>query len=147
MKVAARLKPSHLLNDPILSYPLKCPHLHTSSQLHNRPLGRVFVKVSSAPPVMKLTFRCLSQLWYWMTQLWQWILPLLTSILQVILIGLPTSTKRPVSLGHPTTFPTVLPSVVKVRWYPDCLLEFHPKMKPQKSPNQWFPLYTAFTVY
>ena len=72
---------------------------------------------------------------------------ILTCILQVILVGLPTSTKRPVSLGHPTTFPTVLPSVLKVKWYPDCLLEFHPKMKPQKPPNQWFPLYTAFTVY
>ena len=122
-KVAVRHQPCHLLNDTILNYPLKCPHLHTSSQLHNRPLGRAFVKVSSAPPVMKLTFRFLSQLWYWMTQLWQWILPLLTSILQVILVGLPTSTKRPESLGHHTTFPTVLPSVLKMLWYPACLLE------------------------
>ena len=39
---------------------------------------------------------------------------LLADVLQVILVGLPTSTKRPASLGHHTTFPTVLPSVLKV---------------------------------
>jgi len=40
---------------------------------------------------------------------------LLTTVLRVILIGVPTSTKRPTSLDYPTTFPTVLPSVLKVR--------------------------------
>ena len=95
-----------------------------------------------------LLLQCLSQLWYWMTWLCQWILPVLTLILQVILIGLPTSTKRPASLGQPTTFPTVLPSVIKVDWYPACLLEL--SGFPQKAAdhrNLGVPLYTTFVVY
>ena len=55
-KVAARHQTCHLLNNTILNYPLKSPDLHILSQLQNRPLGREKVKVSSAPPVMKLTY-------------------------------------------------------------------------------------------
>lgn len=48
----------------------------------------------------------------------------LTWFLSVILIGVPTSTWRPTSPGHPTTFSKALPSILKVRWYPTCILEF-----------------------
>ncbi len=34
--------------------------------------------------------------------------------------------------GHPTTFPTVLPSIIKVRWYPACLLE-PPVIRPETA--------------
>ena len=48
---------------------------------------------------------------------------LLTTILWVILIGLPTSTRQSTLPCHSTTFPTELPSVIKVKWYPTCILE------------------------
>lgn len=147
-KVAARHQPCHLLNDTILNYPLKSPDLHIVSQLHKDSLGREMVKVSSAPPGMKLTFRFLSQLGYWRTQLYSWMTLLLAIVLQVTLVGVPTSNEGPASPVHRTTFPTVLPSVLKVKWYPACLLEL--KRFPSEAadhPNQGVPLYTTFVVY
>ena len=47
----------------------------------------------------------------------------LTWFLSVILLGVPTSTWRPTSPGHPTTFSKASPSILKVRWYPTCILE------------------------
>ena len=60
---------------------------------------------------------------YWITQLHSWMTMFLAWTLRVILIGVPTSNEGPTSPVHPTTFPTVLPSVLKVKWYPACLLE------------------------
>ena len=61
---------------------------------------------------------------------------LLTTALRVILIGVPTSTKRPTSLGHPTTFSTVSPSILKVRWYPACLLELRFRSRNRSNQEQ-----------
>jgi hypothetical protein len=70
---------------------------------------------------------------------------LLTWFLWVILIGVPTSTEESTFLSQLTTFPTVLPSVLKVNWYPTCILEFH--FWNRKSTTQVDSLYPTFVVY
>jgi len=66
----------------------------------------------------------------------------LTITLWIILVGVPTSTKQLGLLGHQTTFPKVSPSVLKVRWYSTCLLEFHywNRNLPQPKVCHFIPL-------
>lgn len=68
-----------------------------------------------------------------------------TTILRVILIGVPPSTWWPTSPSQTITFSTVLPSILKTVWYPACLLEL-PK-EPQSTVNLSRPLYPTFVVY
>ena len=72
-----------------------------------------------------------------------------TTILRVILIGVPPSTWWPTSPSQTITFSTVLPSILKTVWYPACLLELQePKFsKPQSTVNLSRPLYPTFVVY
>ncbi len=72
-----------------------------------------------------------------------------TTILRVILIGVPPSTWWPTSPSQTITFSTVLPSILKTIWYPACLLELQgPKSpKPQSTVNLSRPLYPTFVVY
>jgi len=60
----------------------------------------------------------------------------LATVLRVILVGVPTSTKRPTSLGRQTIFPTVSPSVLKVQRYLACLLELPFGSRNSVQPNQ-----------
>jgi len=60
----------------------------------------------------------------------------LATVLRVILVGVPTSTKRPTSLGRQTIFPTVSPSVLKVQRYLACLLELPFGSRNLVQPNQ-----------
>ena len=68
-----------------------------------------------------------------------------TTILRVILIGVPPSTWWPTSPSQTITFSTVLPSILKTIWYLACLLEL-PK-EPQSTVNLSRPLYPTFVVY
>ncbi len=65
----------------------------------------------------------LSPLLYWNPQSCNWITTHFTWFLWVILIGVPTSTEQSTLLSHPTTFSKASPSILKVRWYPTCILE------------------------
>jgi hypothetical protein len=65
---------------------------------------------------------------------------LLATILRIILFEVPFSPKRSTSPQHQTTFSTVLPSIIKVWWYSDCLLEHLGSAANTTKP-------VAFTLY
>ena len=50
-------KPTHLLNESILNYSLKCPHFHIFRLLRNKSFGKDSLRFITAPPVHKHTFR------------------------------------------------------------------------------------------
>ena len=72
----------------------------------------------------------------------------LQKFLRVIPIGVPTSIRRPTSPNHLTTFPTALPSVLKVKRYPACVLDLdYPKTIKTQINYTFDSLYPTFVVY
>jgi hypothetical protein len=124
VRVVVQHKLCLLLSDRILNYSVKCPHLHISRLLHKDP-WQVISKDSSDTTRSPSYLSVLSPLSYWDPQLCNWMVTFLTEFLWVILIVLPNSTWQSTLPGHPTILPTKLSSVLKVWWYPTCVLEFN----------------------
>ena len=56
LKVVVPHQLSHLLNERILNYPLRCPHLHIFAHLQDIDLGGSKPRITTAPPVYYHTF-------------------------------------------------------------------------------------------
>lgn len=57
IEVVVHRKLRYLLNNRILNYSLRCPHLHMSSQLQTKNFGKFKVGIVTAPPVLYHTLR------------------------------------------------------------------------------------------
>lgn len=151
MKVVVRNQLSYYLNRKILNNSLWYPYHHISSQLKVAKVLVNFRQLINTSTtciffiIYLIYLSVLSQLLYWISQLCNWITTLLTTILRIILFEVPFSPKRSTSPQHQTTFSIVLPSIIKVWWYSDCLLEHW--VVPQIQLNQLCSLYTTFVVY
>ena len=65
--------------------------------------------------------------------------------LRVIPIGVPTSNRRPTPPIHFALFFTALPSILKPKWYPACVLDLdYSRRKPNTLKGS---LYPTFVVY
>lgn len=125
--------------------PSESPDLNTSSQLQWNALGRDESRSTTAPPVYWLTssvFKPTLILDYVMTMVDAIISHINPSGYSYWSSDLNETTRIAPSSNH---VPTVLPSVLKVRWYPDCLLEYHFWYRRTLKPG--VPLYTTFVVY
>ena len=90
----------------------------------------------------------LSNLSYWKPQYWNWMMPSLAVFLRVIPFGVPTSIRRPTSPNRFDSFFTALPSILKPKRYPACVLDLdYPKTTKTQISYTSDSLYPTFMVY